>query len=284
MSRSIPAGYGREGRLGLTPQELEHVLQEGAPWLVRERGLGHEADLACTESSGALPGADASNVSARAKERGRDQLATLGGGNHFVEVQHVTRIFDDEAARALGLREGQITVLVHTGSRGLGHQVCTDYVREMDAALARHHITLVDRQLACAPLSSREGRDYFAAMCAASNFAFCNRQALTHRIRGVFDRILGRDVGKDIHVVYDVAHNVAKIETYGDQRLCVHRKGATRAFGPSSPDVPEKYRAQRIGQPVLIPGSMGTASFVLVGTDAAKDSRSRAAAMAPVER
>jgi tRNA-splicing ligase RtcB len=269
LSRSIPAGYGREGRVGLDDRELERVLDEGVPWLVRERGMGREEDLACIESRGALAGADASKVSARAKERGRDQLATLGGGNHFVEVQVVAQVFDEAAAKALGLSLGGITVLVHTGSRGLGHQVCTDYVRVMDAALARHHITLPDRQLACAPLSSPEGRDYFAAMCAAANFAFCNRQALTDRIRGVFDRVIGRGTGPRLALVYDVAHNIAKLERFGGRNLCVHRKGATRAFGPSSPEIPERYRA--VGQPVFIPGSMGTASYVLAGTDAAKD-------------
>ncbi len=181
--------------------------------------------------------------------------ATLGGGNHFLEVQVVSKVFDESVAKALGLFEGQMTVLVHTGSRGLGHQVCTDYVRIMDAALARHHIVLPDRQLACAPLSSREGRDYFAAMCAAANFAFCNRQALTARIRSVFDRIVSAGTGEHIDVVYDVAHNVAKIESYGRDALCVHRKGATRAFGPSSPELPERYR--KTGQPVLHSGKHG---------------------------
>lgn len=269
MSRSIPTGYGRAGRISLTSRELSHVLEEGCPWLVRERGLGRAEDLGYIESGGALTGADASKVSERAKDRGHDQLGTLGGGNHFIEVQRVAPIFDAEAAAALGLFEGQVTVLIHTGSRGLGHQVCADYVRVMDAALARYSIVVPDRQLACAPLSSSEGRDYFAAMCAAANFAFCNRQALTHRVRESFNRVLGRGAGDHLAVVYDVAHNIAKIEQFGADRLCVHRKGATRALGPSSAEIPERYR--RVGQPVFIPGSMGTASYVLVGTDASAE-------------
>jgi tRNA-splicing ligase RtcB len=269
MSRAIPAGYGRGGRLVLTSRELDHVLAEGCPWLVGARGLGRPEDLACIESGGALAGAEARMVSERAKQRGHDQLGTLGGGNHFLEVQVVARTFDDAAARALGLFEGQVTVLIHTGSRGLGHQVCSDHVRVMDAALPRHGIVLPDRQLACAPLSSREGHEYFAAMCAAANFAFCNRQLLTHRVRESFDRILGKGSGDRLAVVYDVAHNIAKIERFGDRVLCVHRKGATRALGPSSREVPLRYR--EVGQPVFIPGSMGTASFVLVGTDASAD-------------
>jgi len=269
LSRAIPVGYGRSGRLALERVELERVLAEGCPWLVRERGLGCAEDLDVIESGGAIEGADPSKVSDRAKERGHDQLGTLGGGNHFIEVEVVAKIFDDVAARALGLFQGQITVLIHTGSRGLGHQVCTDFVRTMEASLARHRIVLPDRQLACAPLSSPEGRDYLAAMSAAANFAFCNRQLLTQRVRETFERVVGRGTGARVSIVYDVAHNIAKIERYGDCALCVHRKGATRALGPSSADVPARYRA--VGQPVFVPGSMGTASFVMVGTDAAKD-------------
>jgi tRNA-splicing ligase RtcB len=194
-------------------------------------------------------------------------VGALGGGNHFLEVQVVERVFDERAARAMGLREGLVTVLIHSGSRGLGHQVCSDYVRLMDQSVARHGLTLPDRQLACAPLSSPEGTRYFAAMSAASNFGFCNRQAIAHRVRGVFDRVLAGQRGRDLRLVYDVTHNTAKIEQHGAHKLCVHRKGATRAFGPSSQELPPAYRG--IGQPVLIPGSMGTASFVLVGTDEA---------------
>lgn len=266
LSRSIPTGYGRHGRLTLTAQELDEVLARGCPYVIHARGLGRPEDLAFIESGGCLPAADPSCVSGRAKDRGHDQLGTLGGGNHFIEVQVVDEVFAPEAAIALGLFAGQTTILLHTGSRGLGHQVCTDHVRVMDQSLGRHKIVLPDRQLACAPLSSSDGKAYFAAMCAAANFAWSNRQVLTHRVREVFDRVAAAG---DLRVVYDVAHNIAKLEEFGGRTLCVHRKGATRAFGPGNPEIPEAYR--RVGQPVFIPGSMGTASFVLVGTDAAKD-------------
>jgi tRNA-splicing ligase RtcB len=194
-------------------------------------------------------------------------VGTLGSGNHFLEVQRVERVFDGEAAAALGLGVGDCVVLIHTGSRGLGHQVCTDYVKQMDAVMRRHEIRIPDRELACAPFDSPEGKRYFAAMCAAANFAFANRQAITHGVRKAFRSVVGKDV--TLRLVYDVAHNMAKLEQHGRQRLVVHRKGATRAFGPSHPETPVRYRA--IGQPVLIPGSMGTASYVLVGTDAAME-------------
>jgi tRNA-splicing ligase RtcB len=266
LGRSVPTGYGRGGRLSLDEGELDRVLELGAECVVREHGLGEEEDLAKIESRGRLPDARADKVSDRAKQRGADQLGTLGGGNHFLEVQRVSDVYDDRAAEALGLFKGQICVLVHTGSRGLGHQVCTDYVKRMDEAAKRHGIALVDRQLACAPLSSPEGKDYWAAMCAAANFAWANRQALTHRVRQVFARVLA---GATVRVVYDVAHNIAKLERFGSRTLCVHRKGATRAFGPNNPELPPEYRG--VGQPVLVPGSMGTSSFVLVGADASED-------------
>jgi tRNA-splicing ligase RtcB len=268
LSRSVPTGYGRGGPLTLTEEELDRVLDEGAPYLIRERSQGVPEDLERIESGGHLEGADSREVSRRAKERGRNQLGTLGGGNHFLEVQVVEGIHDEAAAGALGLFQGQIAVLIHSGSRGLGHQVCTDYVRLMDEAAGRLGIHLPDRQLACAPLSSPEGKRYFAAMCAAANFGFCNRQALAHRVRQVFARVLG-SAPSDLALVYDVAHNNAKIEAYGSEERCVHRKGATRAFGPSSPELPPSLRG--VGQPVLIPGSMGTASYVLVGTDASRE-------------
>jgi tRNA-splicing ligase RtcB len=264
ISRSIPTGFGRGGRLVLDDAALDRVLEEGCPYLVRERGLGTDADLERLESRGALLGADAAHVSERAKQRGRDQLGTLGGGNHFLEVQVVDELFDAAAAAAYGLWPGQIVVLIHTGSRGLGHQVCTDHLRVMDGAMSRYGIELPDRQLACAPFSSPEGSRYYAAMCAAANFGFCNRQAITHRLRQVFERVLSGRSGADLAVVYDVAHNTAKVEPRGAERLCVHRKGATRAFGPGHEELPAAYRGA--GQPVLIPGSMGTASFVLAGT------------------
>jgi tRNA-splicing ligase RtcB len=264
LSRSIPSGAYRNPALKLTVEDLDRVLTEGPGYLV-ERGMALPEDLAHTEAEGRLQAADATKVSGRAKQRGRDQLGTIGSGNHFVEVQVVDHVFDDAAARGFGLEEGQVTVLIHTGSRGLGHQVCTDYVRLMDQVMPRYGIALPDRQLACAPLQSPEGQAYFAAMCAAANFAFANRQAITHTVREVFHHAFGKT--GDLALVYDVAHNMAKLERHGDEELCVHRKGATRAFGPSHPETPAAYRA--VGQPVLIPGSMGTASYVLAGTDEA---------------
>jgi len=270
VSRSVPAGLGREG-LQLTDKELDRVLAEGSPFLVRKKGLGMEADIAHTESGGCLPGGDPSRVSQRAKDRGRDQLGTMGSGNHFVELQEVDEIFDEEAAEAMGIFPGHVTALIHSGSRGLGHQVCTDYVRLMDTRLADYGIKLPDRQLSCAPASSPEGRDYLAAMACAANFAWSNRQAIGQRIREVVTRLFPDVKPEDVRVVYDVAHNIAKVEEYGGRRVCVHRKGATRAFGPQHVEMPEDYRA--IGQPVFIPGSMGTASFVLAGLNTS-DSRS----------
>jgi tRNA-splicing ligase RtcB len=269
LGRAIPSGMGRGRGLQLSPSELDRVLTEGCSYLVPEKGVGTPEDLAYIESGGALPGADADAVSQRAKERGADQLGTLGSGNHFLELQMVEAVYDRPVAAAFGLEPEQLAVLIHSGSRGLGHQVCTDYVRLLDQMAGEHGIVLPDRQLACAPLSSREGKQYFAAMSAAANFGWCNRQVLTERIRAVWRRCLGAGNGSDLRVVYDVAHNTAKIERYGARSLCVHRKGATRAFGPSSDELPGRYRG--VGQPVLIPGSMGTASYVLVGTDAAAE-------------
>jgi tRNA-splicing ligase RtcB len=264
LSRSVPSGTGRGGALSLEVRDLDRVLADGCRYLV-ERGLATADDLEHIEAGGALDAADPDAVSPRAKQRGHDQVGTLGSGNHFLEIQRVERVFDAEAAAAMGLGEGECVVLIHTGSRGLGHQVCTDYVKQMDAVMRRHQITLPDRELACAPFGSPEGQRYFAAMCAAANFAFANRQAITHGVRKAFRGVIGKDV--TLRLVYDVTHNMAKLEQHGRDRLVVHRKGATRAFGPSHPETPARYRA--IGQPVLIPGSMGTASYVLVGTDAA---------------
>jgi tRNA-splicing ligase RtcB len=269
VSRSVPAGMGRGGRTTFERADLDHVLAEGCSYLVRKKGLGRPEDLDFIESGGALAGARADAVSDRAKERGSDQLGTLGSGNHFIEVQVVEELFDKRAANAFGLFAEQIVILIHSGSRGLGHQVCTDYVKLMDRALARYRIELPDRQLACAPLSSPEGQDYFAAMAAAANFGWSNRQAMTHRLREVWRRVMPATDADDLRIVYDVAHNTAKLERYGSRTLCVHRKGATRAFGPSSDEIPAAYRG--VGQPVLIPGSMGTASYVLVGQDAAAE-------------
>jgi len=258
LARDIPAGVGmtREGA-GRRPR-LDAVLRDGP------RGLGaSEQDLELTESGGAIPGADPAAVSARARERGDGQLGTMGSGNHFVELQRVALVVDAGAAEAYGLRDDQVTVLIHSGSRGLGHQVCTDYVKRMDAAMRRHGIDLPDRQLACAPASSPEGTAYLAAMAAAANFAWANRQAIADQVRGAVAAVLGHTAAAGTRQVYDVAHNVAKVERYDGRDLLVHRKGATRAFPAGSEEVPTAYR--RVGQPVFIPGSMGTASFVLAG-------------------
>jgi tRNA-splicing ligase RtcB len=262
ISRQVPAGAGKAGALSLGPADLEAVLERG-PRALLKAGIGGEEDLAHTESGGCLPGADAAAVSGRARQRGHDQLGTMGAGNHFVEVQRVDQLFDAAMAESFGLREGQLTVLIHSGSRGLGHQVCTDHVRAMDAAIARSGIELRDRQLACAPVSSPEGQRYLAAMAAAANFAFANRQVIAHRVRTAIAAVLGSRVAAATAQVYDVAHNVAKLETHGGQQLWVHRKGATRAFPAAAPDLPGDYRDT--GQPVFVPGSMGTSSYVLVG-------------------
>jgi len=270
LSRSIPCGTGYGGRWSLTDAELDEVLSAGSPQLVRARGLGIESDVANTESLGCMPGADPTKVSQRAKDRGQNQLGSIGAGNHFVEVQVVERINEPRAAEALGLVPNGVTVLIHTGSRGLGHQVCTDYVKLMDGRLAAYGISLPDRQLSCAPVSSPEGTAYLAAMACAANFAWANRQVIAETVRATAGRLL-HVAGDEIRTVYDVAHNIAKVEQHGGRLLCVHRKGATRAFGPDHPDVPPHYRA--IGQPVFIPGSMGTASWVLAG-DAMSETRS----------
>jgi tRNA-splicing ligase RtcB (3'-phosphate/5'-hydroxy nucleic acid ligase) len=257
ISRTVPAGAGKTKGRARRGAELDSVLREGP------RALGASEDLERTESEGCLPGADPAAVSERAHERGAGQLGTMGSGNHFVELQRVARVFDERAAEAYGLREDQLTVLIHSGSRGLGHQVCTDYVKRMDAAMRRHGIELPDRQLACGPASSPEGRAYLAAMAAAANFAWANRQAIADAVRAAVARVLGADSAKGTRQVYDVAHNVAKVERYKGRDLLVHRKGATRAFPAGSAEIPEPYRL--VGQPVFIPGSMGTSSFVLAG-------------------
>jgi tRNA-splicing ligase RtcB len=262
LARAIPSGTGKGSHLQFAGEELERVLAEGCTYLA-ERGLAMPEDLDTIEGRGSLPWADPSGVSDRARQRGGTQLGSIGSGNHFVEVQRVDQVFDLHAAGVLGLRAGQLVILIHTGSRGLGHQVCTDWVRSMDAVMVRHGITLPDRELACAPFESPEGKKYFGAMCAAANFAFSNRQAITYAARQVFRRVFRED--GDLRVIYDVAHNMAKLERHGKEDLLVHRKGATRAFGPSHPETPKIYKD--VGQPVFIPGSMGTASYVLVGTD-----------------
>jgi tRNA-splicing ligase RtcB (3'-phosphate/5'-hydroxy nucleic acid ligase) len=265
ISRAVPAGTGRGSGLSLTGAQLDRVLADGPRAL---EGVGTE-DVDLTESQGRLEGADPSAVSARARERGADQLGTLGSGNHFVELQRVDEVHDRAAARDLGLTEGQVTVLIHSGSRGLGHQVCTDFVKRFDAASGRYGIRLPDRQLSCAPASSEEGRSYLSAMAAAANFAWANRQLIALRVREAIAEALGEEAAAGTRQVYDVAHNVAKLERHGERELCVHRKGATRAFPPGSGEIPERYR--EAGQPVFIPGSMGTASYVLVGRPGAME-------------
>ena len=267
ISRRVPVGAGHGGSLRLANPALDEVLARGPRTLLRERAIGTAEDLEHTESNGCLEGADPAEVSERARARGADQLGTLGSGNHFLELQRVAAIIDPAAAKAFGLQEGQLTVLIHSGSRGLGHQVCTDYVRRMDSVLSRYRITLPDRQLACAPLSSAEGQSYMGAMAAAANFAWANRATLAHRVREAVAAVLGADIADGTRQVYDVAHNVAKLERHHGRMLCVHRKGATRAFPPGSPEIPDAYRT--VGQPVFIPGSMGTSSFVLAGQPAA---------------
>lgn len=270
LFRDIPCGTGSEGPIRLSNAQLDEVLTHGARWAVRQ-GYGLERDAEFAEEGGGLPGANPDKVSSKAKERGRSQLGTVGSGNHFLEVQWVEQIHDEEAARVLGLQLNQITVLIHCGSRGLGHQVCTDYLAEMGAAMKRYHITLPDRQLACVPIQSPEGQAYLGAMRASANFAWANRQVIMHFLRGSLEKLFGRDVRVDL--IYDVAHNIAKEETHTvngkRRRVLVHRKGATRAFPPGHAEIPLAYRA--IGQPVLIPGSMGTASWVLVGTGRAME-------------
>jgi tRNA-splicing ligase RtcB len=272
LFRNIPSGVGsRRKDLKLTRDQQKKVLEKGAGWAV-ENGYGSAADLEHIEERGAIGGADARVVSERALERGRAQLGTLGSGNHFVEVGYVAEVFDEGLADALRLEEGQVTVIVHTGSRGLGHQVCDDYIKVMLGATAKYGIELPDRQLCCAPIGSDEGKRYWAAMACAANFAFGNRQMITHWVRETFQRVMGMGPNRlQLDLIYDVCHNIAKFEEHevdGHRiKVCVHRKGATRAFPPGHTDVPEEYRD--IGQPVLIPGDMGRCSYVLVGTEKA---------------
>jgi tRNA-splicing ligase RtcB len=266
----VPSGVGRGGKIKLSNPELDLVLKKGALRAV-ELGFGTPEDLEHAEENGSMPGADPSCVSPQAKDRGRDQLGTLGSGNHFLEIQKVDKIFHSEAAKIFGLAENQVTVLIHCGSRGLGHQVCTDYVRLMLPHLSRWQIVLPDRELACAPFNSPEGQRYFKAMIAAANFAWANRHIIAHQVRQAWQRILAGHFSLEkleLKTVYDVAHNIGKLEKHkinGEiKEVLLHRKGATRAFGPGREEVPSKY--QSIGQPVLIPGTMGTASYVLVGS------------------
>ncbi|HPJ84542.1 MAG TPA: RtcB family protein [Methanothrix sp.] len=267
LFHDVPSGVGAKGRLRVSEHELDEAFTRGAAWAV-EAGFGVPADLEHCEENGRLAGAKTEHVSLKARKRGRPQLGTLGSGNHFLEIQRVDKIFDEELAKKFGLFEGQVTVMIHCGSRGAGHQICTDHLQVLSKAVRKYGIELPDKQLACAPLGTPEADNYFGAMAAAANYAWANRQIISHWTREVFERYFA-DAKLDL--VYDVAHNVAKIEEHSvdgsKERLYVHRKGATRAFGPGRPEIPDAYRD--VGQPVIIPGSMGTPSYVLCGSEGA---------------
>jgi tRNA-splicing ligase RtcB len=270
---AIPAGVGGEGRIRLEERNEREVCEKGARWAV-ENGYGWAGDLETTEEGGALAGADFGELSERARQRGKRQLGTLGSGNHFVEVDRVEEVFDGEAAAAFGLYAGQLVFMIHSGSRGLGYQVADDHLAACGKAAARYGIALPDRQLACAPLASPEGKAYLASMAAAANYAWANRQVLTHLAREAFERVFRQGAhALDLNLVYDTAHNIAKMEEHTldgrKKRLCVHRKGATRAFPAGHEAVPARYRA--VGQPVIIPGDMGRSSWVLAGSPRAMD-------------
>ncbi len=272
LFHNVPSGLGSEGKIRISQKDMNQLMTEGARWAVK-RGLGLDEDLDVTEEGGCLSGADPSKVSDRAVKRGMPQAGTLGSGNHFLEIQVVKEIFDPQIASVMGITDmGQVLVLIHTGSRGLGHQICTDHLRIMEQAVARYEIRLPDRQLACAPVESREGQDYLGAMACAANYAWVNRQCIAHWVRESFSEILGISPDKlGMRQIYDVAHNIAKIEEHAvngrSLKVCVHRKGATRAFPAGHKDTPKRYK--EVGQPVLVPGDMGRCSFVAVGTQKA---------------
>jgi tRNA-splicing ligase RtcB len=269
---AVPSGLGSKGNIKLNPREMEEVLVKGSRWAVNN-GYGRKEDLLTTEENGEIAGADPDRVSGRAKERGNPQLGTLGSGNHFLEVAYVDEIYEPEIARTMGLDSvGQVVIYVHCGSRGLGYQVADDYIKEMIRAMQKYGIEVPDRQLACAPVKSPEGQAYLAAMRCAANYAWANRQCITHWVREAFSRMMGIGEAKaGLELIYDVTHNIAKIEEHEVEgkrvKLCVHRKGATRAFPPGRPEIPAQYA--KIGQPILIPGDMGRYSYVLVGTERA---------------
>ncbi|RLF48732.1 MAG: RNA-splicing ligase RtcB [Thermoplasmata archaeon] len=272
MFKNVPSGVGSKAKVRLNRNELDSVIEMGAKWAV-EKVYGWEKDLEVLEENGHME-TDLSTISEKAKERGKSQVGSLGAGNHFLEIQRVADIFDGEAAKAYGVEKDQVVVLIHTGSRGFGHQVCTDHLRVLENAVRKYGIRLPDRQLACAPIHSEEGQSYLKAMAGAANFAWCNRQMIVHWVRQSFENVLGEsaeDMGMEI--VYDVCHNVAKLEEHEidgrKMKVYVHRKGATRAFGPGRKEVPLKYRD--IGQPVIIPGDMGTESYLLKGTEQSEE-------------
>ena len=267
LFENIPAGVGAKAQLRLTPEELEEVLVEGAQWTVK-KGYGTQEDIENCEENGKLTQADPSKVSDLAKKRGRGQVGTLGSGNHFIEVQYVNKIFNKETAKTFGItEEGQVVVLIHCGSRGLGHQTCSDYLRKMEEAFPDIIAKLPEKDLIYAPAKSEIAKDYFAAMCAAANYAWANRHMIGHQTREAFKKVFGEKA--ELHTIYDVAHNIAKEEVHlidgKEKKVWVHRKGATRAFGPGRKEIPDKY--QKTGQPIFIPGSMGTSSWILAGTE-----------------
>lgn len=274
MYKSIPSGLGVSGSIRLGKKDMENVLSQGASWVV-EQGYGRAEDLGFIEENGQMSEADPGVVGMRARERGLYQLGTLGSGNHFVEIGVVDAVYEPEAARVMGINtKGQVVLWIHTGSRGLGHQVADDYIKIMLGAMPGYNISVPDRQLACAPVRSKEGQSYLGAMRSAANFAWANRQVITHMARQAFTSALGiSEETAGLQVVYDVSHNIAKIENHafegGVKRLCVHRKGATRAFPPHHPDLPDKYA--HIGQPVLVPGDMGRYSYIMAGTQQAME-------------
>jgi tRNA-splicing ligase RtcB len=269
----IPAGVGKEGDIKVSAKEEREILAKGARWAVG-KGYGTQEDLECTEESGEIQGADPQAVSDRAYKRGQAQSGTLGSGNHFLEIQVIDQLYDRDLCDEFGLDLGQITLMIHSGSRGLGHQVCTEYVQSMVECSRKYNITIPDRELACAPVNSAEGKAYLGAMRCAANYAWANRQCIMHLCRLSFEKVLGKSWQKlGMSLIYDVAHNIAKIEKYTidgkEKQLCVHRKGATRAFGPGNPELPERYK--KSGQPVIIPGDMGRNSYLLVGTQKAME-------------
>ncbi|MBM3250555.1 MAG: RtcB family protein [Candidatus Omnitrophica bacterium] len=269
----VPAGVGSKGEIRVSSKEERQILTKGSKWCV-ENGYGIQDDLECTEENGAIAGADPDAVSERAYERGKAQSGTLGSGNHFLEVQVIDQLYDRDLCDTFGLDQGQVMVMIHSGSRGLGYQICDDYVRGMIHCLQKYNINVPDRQLACAPVKSQEAQAYLAAMRCAANYAWANRQCLMHLTRKAFEKVFGTSWEKmGMYLIYDVAHNIAKIEKYAvdgkEKNLCIHRKGATRAFGPGHPALPERYK--KTGQPVIIPGDMGRNSYLLVGTKKAEE-------------
>ncbi len=272
LFKNVPSGVGVKGKIRLQEKQLEEAVTRGVPWAI-EQGWGRSEDALACEEEGCIQDADFGAVSPLARKRGLPQFGTVGAGNHFVEVQKVEKLVDAEVAKRFGMHEGQIAVMIHSGSRGFGHQICTDNLQSMITAAGKYNIKLMDRELCCAPLNSPEAKHYFGAMRCAVNFAFNNRHIMMHWVRETFDTIFGKGTSDNMPLLYDVCHNIAKYEEHvvdgQRKKLCVHRKGATRAFAAGRVEIPSKYRD--IGQPVIIPGSMGTASYVLVGAQGAMD-------------